>query len=98
MLAYDNVLAGISSDLYIGGAWRPASDGARLEVIDPLAPPADLDALAAERTVTVLVTSGWHRRDADAFAERFSAASLKRALNESSVMSAWIARYCGIAW
>jgi succinate-semialdehyde dehydrogenase/glutarate-semialdehyde dehydrogenase len=35
MLAYDNVLAGISTDLYIGGAWRPASDGARLEVIDP---------------------------------------------------------------
>ena len=48
-------------------------DGTGLLVIDPLAPPADLDALAAERTVTVLVTSGWHRRDADAFAERFSA-------------------------
>jgi len=35
MLAYDNVLAGISTDLYIGGDWRPASDGARLDVIDP---------------------------------------------------------------
>jgi succinate-semialdehyde dehydrogenase/glutarate-semialdehyde dehydrogenase len=35
MLAYDNVLAGISTKLYIGGDWRPASDGARLDVIDP---------------------------------------------------------------
>ena len=35
MLAYDNVLAGISTELYIGGAWRPASDGARMDVIDP---------------------------------------------------------------
>jgi glyoxylase-like metal-dependent hydrolase (beta-lactamase superfamily II) len=48
-------------------------DGTRLLVIDPLAPPADLDKLAAERDVTVIVTSGWHRRDSEAFAERFGA-------------------------
>jgi succinate-semialdehyde dehydrogenase / glutarate-semialdehyde dehydrogenase len=35
MLACDNVLAGISTKLYIGGDWRPASDGAELDVIDP---------------------------------------------------------------
>ena len=32
---YDNLLAGVSTELYIGGAWRPASDGARLDVTDP---------------------------------------------------------------
>lgn len=33
--SYDNLLAGVPTELYIGGAWRPASDGARLEVTDP---------------------------------------------------------------
>jgi succinate-semialdehyde dehydrogenase/glutarate-semialdehyde dehydrogenase len=32
---YDNLLADVATDLYIGGSWRPASDGARMEVIDP---------------------------------------------------------------
>ncbi len=32
---YDNVLAGVPTDLYIGGKWRPASDGTRIDVIDP---------------------------------------------------------------
>jgi len=32
---YGNVLADIPTDLYIGGKWRPASDGARLDVTDP---------------------------------------------------------------
>jgi len=32
---YDNLLAGVPTDLYVGGKWRPASDGARFEVIDP---------------------------------------------------------------
>jgi glyoxylase-like metal-dependent hydrolase (beta-lactamase superfamily II) len=48
-------------------------DGARLLVIDPLAAPAELDRLAAGRTVTIIVTSGWHRRDSDALAERLGA-------------------------
>jgi succinate-semialdehyde dehydrogenase/glutarate-semialdehyde dehydrogenase len=33
--AYDNLLAGTPTDLYIGGTWRPAFDGARLDVVDP---------------------------------------------------------------
>jgi len=33
--SYDNLLAGVSTELYIGGAWRPASDGSRLDVTDP---------------------------------------------------------------
>jgi glyoxylase-like metal-dependent hydrolase (beta-lactamase superfamily II) len=48
-------------------------DGTRLLVVDPLAPPADLDKLAAERNVKVIVTSGWHHRDSESFAERFGA-------------------------
>ena len=32
---YDNLLADVPTDLYIGGSWRPASDGARMDVIDP---------------------------------------------------------------
>jgi succinate-semialdehyde dehydrogenase/glutarate-semialdehyde dehydrogenase len=32
---YDNLLANVPTDLYVGGKWRPASDKARLDVIDP---------------------------------------------------------------
>lgn len=45
----------------------------RLLVIDPLAPPPELDLMAAGREVTIVVTCGWHRRDADALAARLGA-------------------------
>lgn len=32
---YGNLLADVPVDLHIGGRWRPASDGARMDVIDP---------------------------------------------------------------
>ena len=32
---YDNLLANVPTDLWIGGQWRKASDGGRFEVIDP---------------------------------------------------------------
>ena len=32
---YDNLLANVPTDLWIGGKWRKASDGARFDVIDP---------------------------------------------------------------
>ena len=32
---YENLLAGVSTDLWIDGQWRPASDGARFNVEDP---------------------------------------------------------------
>src|ERR1700719_1699658 len=32
---YDNLLANVLSDLWIGGKWRKSSDGARFDVIDP---------------------------------------------------------------
>src|SRR5471032_593214 len=35
MAAYDNLLANVPTDLWIGGKWRKSSDGARFDVIDP---------------------------------------------------------------
>jgi succinate-semialdehyde dehydrogenase/glutarate-semialdehyde dehydrogenase len=35
MPMYDNLLANVPTDLWIGGKWRKASDGARFDVIDP---------------------------------------------------------------
>jgi succinate-semialdehyde dehydrogenase/glutarate-semialdehyde dehydrogenase len=32
---YDNLLAGVPTDLWIGGQWRKASDGGRFDVFDP---------------------------------------------------------------
>jgi len=32
---YDNLLANVPTDLWIGGEWRKASDGGRFDVIDP---------------------------------------------------------------
>jgi succinate-semialdehyde dehydrogenase/glutarate-semialdehyde dehydrogenase len=32
---YDNLLAGVPTDLWIGGAWRKSSDSKRFDVIDP---------------------------------------------------------------
>ena len=32
---YGNLLADVPTDLYIGGKWRPASDGTRFDVEDP---------------------------------------------------------------
>jgi succinate-semialdehyde dehydrogenase/glutarate-semialdehyde dehydrogenase len=35
MAMYDNLLANVPTDLWIGGKWRKASDNARFDVIDP---------------------------------------------------------------
>jgi succinate-semialdehyde dehydrogenase/glutarate-semialdehyde dehydrogenase len=35
MANYDNLLANVPTDLWIGGKWRKSSDGARFDVIDP---------------------------------------------------------------
>ncbi len=32
---YDNLLANVPTDLYIGGKWRKSSDNRRFDVIDP---------------------------------------------------------------
>ncbi len=35
MAMYDNLLANVPTDLWIGGKWRKSSDGTRFDVIDP---------------------------------------------------------------
>src|SRR6202008_422335 len=35
MAAYDNLLANVPTDLWIGGKWKKSSDGARFDVMDP---------------------------------------------------------------
>ena len=35
MAMYDNLLANVPTDLWIGGTWKKASDGARFDIIDP---------------------------------------------------------------
>src|ERR1700678_427988 len=35
MARYDNLLANVPTDLWIGGKWRKSSDGGRFDVIDP---------------------------------------------------------------
>ena len=32
---YDNLLADVPTDLWVGGAWKKSSDNARFDVIDP---------------------------------------------------------------
>ena len=48
-------------------------DGARLVLFDPLEPPAAIDALAGARETAIVLTCPWHRRGADALAQRYGA-------------------------
>lgn len=49
------------------------ADGDRLLVFDPLAPPSEIDELAAGRETAIVLTCPWHARDARGLAERFGA-------------------------
>src|SRR5450631_2180052 len=44
---YENLLANVPTDLWIGGKWRKSSDGARFDVIDP----------ATERTIASVASA-----------------------------------------
>ena len=48
-------------------------DGERLLLIDPLAPPSEIDALAASRETAIVLTCAWHERDARTLAGRLGA-------------------------
>ena len=58
------------------GGWGPEvssyalDDGQRLLFFDPLAVPAELEALAAGRETAIVLTCTWHARDGVALAER----------------------------
>jgi hypothetical protein len=48
-------------------------DGERLLLFDPLAPPDEVEELAAVRETAIVLTCPWHRRDAQPLAERLGA-------------------------
>jgi glyoxylase-like metal-dependent hydrolase (beta-lactamase superfamily II) len=48
-------------------------DGEWLLLFDPLAPPGEIEELAAERETAIVLTCPWHRRDAQGLAERLGA-------------------------
>ena len=48
-------------------------DGARLLLFDPLAPPDQIEKLAEDRETAIVLTCPWHRRDAEALANRYRA-------------------------
>jgi glyoxylase-like metal-dependent hydrolase (beta-lactamase superfamily II) len=48
-------------------------DGERLLLFDPLAPPSEVDELAAGRETAIVLTCPWHARDARSLAERLGA-------------------------
>jgi len=48
-------------------------DGNRLVVIDPLAPPPELEELASKRETAIVLTCQWHRRDSEQLAEHLGA-------------------------
>ncbi|MGH2800673.1 MAG: MBL fold metallo-hydrolase [Thermoleophilaceae bacterium] len=62
--------------------WRPSEpwdqnvssyaidDGERLLLFDPIAPPSELEKLAAERETAVVLTAPWHERDTQRLVER----------------------------
>jgi glyoxylase-like metal-dependent hydrolase (beta-lactamase superfamily II) len=62
-----------------GEEWGPLvssyaiDDGERLLLFDPLAPPTEVDELAAGRETAIVLTCPWHARDARSLAERLGA-------------------------
>lgn len=61
------------------GGWGPEvssyaiDDGERLLLLDPLALPPEIEALAAARETVVVLTGPWHERDARSLVDRFGA-------------------------
>ncbi len=45
-------------------------DGERLVLFDPIAPPSEIETLAAERETAVVLTAPWHERDTQGLVER----------------------------
>ena len=45
-------------------------DGERLLFFDPIAPPDELEELAAERETAIVLTAPWHERDMQGLVER----------------------------
>jgi glyoxylase-like metal-dependent hydrolase (beta-lactamase superfamily II) len=61
---------------HAGEPWDPnvssyaIDTGGRLVIFDPIAPPPEIDALAAQRETIVVLTAPWHERDMQGLVER----------------------------
>ena len=61
-----------------GSPWGPdvssyaIDDGRRLLFLDPISPPSELEALAADRETAVVLTCPWHERDSRGLVERLA--------------------------
>ena len=75
---YDNLLAGVPTDLWIGGTWRKSSDGQRFDVIDP----------ATENTITSVASATVEDAKAavDAASEAFPAWAAKKPRERGEVL------------
>ncbi len=75
---YDNLLAGVPTDLWIGGTWRKSSDGERFDVIDP----------ATENTITSVASATVEDAKAavDAASEAFPAWAAKKPRERGEVL------------
>ena len=64
---YENLLANVPTDLWIGGKWRKSSDGQRFDVTDPatensIASVASASVEDANRAPYGVSTTSWHTR------------------------------------
>lgn len=65
-------------------------DGEALLLFDPLAVPAEIEALAADRETTIVLTCPWHERDAQGLVERLGAPVVTPRPDEGSSDVAWL--------
>src|SRR5215213_643079 len=75
---YDNLLAGVPTDLWIGGVWQKSSDGQRFDVIDP----------ATENTITSVASATVDDAIAavDAASEAFPAWAAKKPRERAEIL------------
>jgi succinate-semialdehyde dehydrogenase/glutarate-semialdehyde dehydrogenase len=75
---YDNLLANVPTDLWIGGKWRKSSDGERFDVTDP----------ATERTVASVASASVEDAQAavDAAGNAFEAWATKKPRERSEIL------------
>jgi glyoxylase-like metal-dependent hydrolase (beta-lactamase superfamily II) len=65
-------------------------DGERLLLFDPLAAPAEIEALAADRDTAIVLTSPWHERGSQGLVERIGAPVFTAKPDEGSPDLAWL--------
>ncbi|MGZ8369405.1 MAG: NAD-dependent succinate-semialdehyde dehydrogenase [Rhodoplanes sp.] len=75
---YDNLLAGVPTDLWIGGEWRKASDQTRFDVIDP----------ATENVITSVASASVEdaKRAVDAASDAFPGWAAKKPRERAEIL------------